>query len=241
MKIYFAGTFPRVDAERLRELGIKNKLYSFVNEPRLAARWGQEGLLLDSGAFTEFAVGKPVDIDSLISFIKKIRPEYAVQLDVIGDDDGTWRNYQYMVGQGLTNILPVIHHRASEEHIKRVLEASDYVLLGGLVPLARRPKKLRAWLDYLYSNFDLKDKKIHALGITSRWCLERYPFYSVDSSSALSLTRYPSSDKINIMHQKTKHYTELYKIGIDPLLELEAEVTRLSASRGVVWDNLKTK
>lgn len=236
MRFYFAGSFSGVSEEKLKELGVKNKLYSFVNEPKSAVKWGSEGLLLDSGAFTEFTTGKPVNIDLLIGFIKKYQPEYAIQLDVIGDDDATWRNYQYMVDQGLHNILPVIHYKASEAHIKRVLEASDYVLLGGLVPLTRAPEKLRKWLDYLYANFGLKDKKVHALGVTTRWCLQRYPFYSVDSSSALSITRYPSSDKTNIMHQKTKHYTELYKIGIDPILQLEKDVTKLWESRGIKWN-----
>lgn len=236
MKLYFAGSFSGVSEERLKELGVKNKLYSFVNEPKSAVKWGSEGLLLDSGAFTEFTTGKPVNIDLLIGYIKKYKPEYAIQLDVIGDDDATWKNYQYMVDQGLTNILPVIHYKASEEHIKRVLAASDYVLLGGLVPLTRAPDKLKKWLDYLYSNFNLKEKKVHALGVTTKWCLQRYPFYSVDSSSALSITRYPSSDKTNKMHQKTKHYTELYKLGIDPMLQLEKDVTKLWESRGIKWN-----
>lgn len=236
MKIYFAGSFSGVKSDKLRELGVHNKLYSFVNDTKSAVDWGSEGLMLDSGAFTEFTTGKPVNINHLIAFIKKYKPEHAIQLDVIGDDDNTWRNYQYMVDQGLDNILPVIHYKASEKHIKRVLAASDYVLLGGLVPLTRRPAVLRAWLDYLYSNFGLKDKKIHALGVTTKWCLQRYPFYSTDSSSALSITRYPSSNKTEIMHQKTKHYTELYKIGIDPILELERETTKLWESRGITWN-----
>lgn len=236
MKIYFAGSFSGVHTDKLKEMGVNNKLYSFVNEPKSAVEWGSKGLLLDSGAFTEFTTGKPVNIHQLIAFIKKYQPEYAIQLDVIGNDDATWENYQYMVGQGLPNILPVIHYKASEKHIKRVIASSDYILLGGLVPLTRKPKELRAWLDYLYSNFNLKEKKIHALGVTTKWCLQRYPFYSTDSSSALSITRYPSSVKSEIMHQKTKHYTELYKIGIDPILELEKQTTKLWESRGITWN-----
>lgn len=236
MKLYFAGSFSGVPTTKLKSYGVKNKLYSFVNENKAILDWGSKGLMLDSGAFTEFTTGKPVDINKLVQFIKTHKPEYAIQLDVIGNDTATWKNYQYMKAQGLNNILPVIHYRASEAHIERVVASSDYVLLGGLVPLTRQATKLQSWLDYLYSKYKLQDKKIHALGVTTEWALKRYPFYSVDSSSALSITRYPSSNKMRQVKQKTLHYTDLYEVGIKPMLELEQRITKLWESRGVKWD-----
>lgn len=233
MKIYFAGSFSGVPVERLKEMGIVHKLYSFTNEKKQATEWGS-GLMLDSGAFSVMTKGIAVNIDDLIDFIKKYKPEVAIQLDVIGDDDKTWKNYLYMKKK--VDVLPVIHYKASDKHIKRVVDSADYILLGGLVPLSTQKEKMFAWLDYLYSNYSLQNKKIHLLGITNAKILERYPVYSSDSSSALSINRYPNKDPMIVMQQKTRHYTDLYEVGIKPILKLEQDVTKLWESRGVKWD-----
>ena len=234
MKLYFAGSFSGVKAPRLKELGVQNKLFSYANEKNSAIEWGSNGLMLDSGAFSVFTKGIEVNIDSLIAFIKEHKPEAAIQLDVIGDDEKTWSNYRYM-REHVPNVLPVIHYKASDEHIKRVVEATDYILLGGLVPLTRQKPKLFAWLDYLYANYGLRHKKIHLLGITTKTVLERYPAYSCDSSSALSINRYPASDPLIRMKQKTEHYTDLYKYGIDEMMNLETYITKLWEKRGIIW------
>lgn len=233
MKIYFAGSFSGVPVERLKEIGVVHKLYSYANEKKQATEWGK-GLMLDSGAFSVMTKGITVDIDELIQYIKDTEPEVAIQLDVIGDDDKTWDNYLYMKKQ--VDVVPVIHYKASDKHIKRVVDSADYILLGALVPLSTQKKKMFAWLDYLYSNYNLQNKKIHLLGITNAKVLARYPVYSSDSSSALRINRYPSKDPIIVMQQKTKHYTDLYELGIKPILQMEKDITKLWESRGIKWN-----
>lgn len=236
MKIYFAGSFSGLTPSELRKIGINNKLYSYANDQQQIKLWGNKGLMLDSGAFTVFTKGININITNLTSYIKQLNPEYAIQLDVIGNEEKTWQNY-LVQKQDIPNILPVIHYGASDKHIKRVYESADYILLGGLVPLTKQKKILVGWLDYLYSKHKLYNKKTHLLGITTKPILERYPAYSSDSSSALSIVRYPSSDKTTIMKQKTKHYKDLYEVGVKPILELETHITNLWEKRGVKWES----
>ncbi len=237
MKIYFAGAyniFPGVtECDALKSLGVKHKLYSFYHEKPQSKRWGSEGLLLDSGAFSAWTKGADIDIDTLITFIKEIQPENAIQLDVIGDEDSTWENYLYMRKE--VECLPVVHYRASVKHIERCFEGSGYVCLGGLVPLARTPKRLKVWLDYIYSMPFVRTKKVHCLGITSKWALARYPFYSVDSSSALQVVRYPQQCQMKTMLQRTKQRANLLVPEIKKILKLEKEMTELWTKRGITW------
>jgi hypothetical protein len=234
MKIYFAGG-PTSSPVFLRSCGVEHKLYSFANDKSAIAKWGSQGLMLDSGAFSVFTGKARVDIDDLIKYIQALNPEVAIQLDVINDDKKTWQNYIYMK-KHLPNILPVIHFRASEEHIKQVIKSSDYILLGGLVPLTRRKKVLFSWLDHLYGTYKLQHRKIHLLGITTKPVLERYPAYSVDSTSWLSANRYPSQDNLERIKQKSKDYKQLERKAIKRTLELQKYITNLWTSRGITWN-----
>lgn len=234
MKLYFAGKGLKIN--ELKKTNVHNKLYSYVNDKKESMEWGP-GLMLDSGAFSVLTQGVEVNIDELIEFIKKYKPDQAIQLDVIGDEEKTWENYLYMARE-LPNILPVIHYMASHKHISRVLESADYILLGGLVPLNRKQKL--QWLDYLYSKYKLQNKKIHLLGVTSREILERYPAYSCDSSSWLRPRAFGTSTR----NEDPKIVSFLAKIngGLDELskeinhfLELEKYITKLWERRGIKW------
>ena len=235
MKLYFAGK--GILIEDLKKTKVKNKLYSYVNDKKEAMSWG-EGLMLDSGAFSVLTTGAVVDIDELIEFIKTYKPAEAIQLDVIGDEKKTWENYLYMKSS-IPDVLPVIHYKASDEHIKRVLEAADYILLGGLVPLNKRQKL--QWLDYLYRTYKLQNKKIHLLGVTSREILERYPAFSCDSSSWLRPRAFGSTSrgvdqKIVSALARIDALTELKK-EIEHFLDLEAHITKLWKIRGIEWEH----
>lgn len=235
MRLYFAGA-GHIKPEAMKAYGVKNKLYSYANDKKAIQQWGNEGLMLDSGAFTVFTKGININIDELTQFVKHYKPEVAIQLDVIGDEDKTWKNYLYQK-QEVDTILPVIHYKASEKHIRRVVESSDYILLGGLVPIARQRTKLVAWLDYLYSNFKLYEKKTHLLGITSRPVLSRYPAYSCDSSSWLSDNRYPADKGTQaFINQKNSNYAALEQNNVIKFLQLEKDITKLWESRGITWN-----
>ncbi len=233
MRLYFAGG--GLEPEQFRAWGVKYKLYSYVNEKKSAQSWG-ENLMLDSGAFSVFTKGVSVDIDQLITFIKQYSPEQAIQLDVIGNEEQTWDNFLYM--KRFTDVLPVISYGASRKHIERVLNStSEYICLGGLVPYAKDKKTLMNWLNYIYSFPQVKSKKVHCLGITTKTILETYPFYSCDSSSWLCSRRYPASTPVMRFRQKTMHYSKISKFDIVEQLKLEKYITDLWEVRGIVWKN----
>ena len=148
------------------------------------------GLFLDSGAYSAFTQGVPIDIDEYVSFIKKHRPSLSVAacLDVIGDGEATYQNFKYMEEQG-ADPMPVYHQGTDEKFLLSYLDQGyDYIALGGMV--GGSSSSLKAWLDRLFDRY-LTDAqgnptiKVHGFGITGFQYLWRYPWYSVDSTSWL--------------------------------------------------------
>jgi hypothetical protein len=234
MRLFFAGSFSGMTEDRLKEIGIRNKLYSYSNEPNSAKKWGGEGLLLDSGAFTAYTKGIKIFMSALNHFILTYKPELAIQLDVIGDPEASWKNWVKQSEHVKT--MPVIHHNATADQIRRVLTATDHICLGALVGVQK--ETLFKWLDYIFSFQEIRGKKIHALGVMAEDILIRYPFYSADSSSALSVVRYPidpEKDPMMFMRQKSRHYTDLYAPMVRKQLQLEKKLTRIWEKRGIIW------
>lgn len=157
-------------------------------------------LFLDSGAFSAWSKDVEIDIDAYIQFVKD-NEEYIdtyVNLDIIGDPIGTYKNQKYMESRGL-NPLPVFHTNF-EEHkwLKKYLEEDyDYIGLGGMAGGTVTKEKLVVKLDFLWSRY-LTDKngypkvKVHGFGLTSLSLMLRYPWYSVDSTSWVMTSRFGS-------------------------------------------------
>ena len=59
-------------------------------------------LLIDSGAFTAWKANESISLDDYCRFIEKlpVTPWGYFQLDVVGDPDGTIRNYDEMRRRG---------------------------------------------------------------------------------------------------------------------------------------------
>jgi hypothetical protein len=142
-------------------------------------------IFLDSGGFSAFTRGVRINIDEYIDFIKKYRDKlevYAV-LDAIGDAKETMKNQEYMERKGVSP-LPVFHIGSDYKILKRMVKKYDYIALGGLVRYSSRSKTLKAFLDRCFSIIKL-NSKVHGFGMTGMWVLDRYPFYSVDSTAWL--------------------------------------------------------
>ena len=229
MRLYFAGngygSVPDKEKEFLENLGAKYKLYSYHNEPKKAMMWGSEGMMLDSGAFSAWSRGVEIDIDEFIEFVQLVEPERTIQLDVIGDEGASWKNWKYLDDH--IDTMPVIHYNASTEQIKRVCDVADYICFGALVPFARRKKELCKWLDYLFTFKEIREKRIHCLGIMTPEILMRYPFYSADSTSALRLVRFPTDNILLKYRQKRNDRNELLTYGVQEQLKLQKFVTEL--------------
>lgn len=148
-------------------------------------------VFLDSGAFSAHTKGVEIKIEDYISFIKKHRNIINIysNLDVIKNPKQTWKNQITMEKAGLLP-PPVYHFGESIKWLERYLNRNkyNYISLGGMVGIPN--KYLIRWLDNLFSNYLTNNKgipniKIHGFGISRIKLIMRYPWYSIDSTSAV--------------------------------------------------------
>ena len=156
---------------------------------------------LDSGAFSAWNVGREIDLEHYIAYIKANieHIDYYVNLDVIPGSFGVvpspaeveasaeagWANMLRMEAEGLKPI-PVFHMGEQFKWLRRMVEhGCPYI---GISPANdRTTDKKRLWLDRVFS--EITDKaglpvvKTHAFGVTAIELLIRYPWYSADSTT----------------------------------------------------------
>lgn len=150
-----------------------------------ALRWPGPRFL-DSGAFTVARGGGTIPVQDYIAFCSRYAGNFRVYaaLDVVGDADATWRNFLTMRHAGL-DPLPTWHLDSSIPALHRVIDASDYFAVGGMVgmpPRLRYALLRKAW-DEIYTR--KPSIRVHGFGLTRTADLLAFPWYSVDSSSAL--------------------------------------------------------
>lgn len=150
-------------------------------------------IFVDSGAFSAFTLGVTIDLPTYCDYIKRnldiIRVEDGVVmasvLDGIGDPLQTWRNQHAMEALG-AKPLPCFHAGEDERYLEWYVKNYEYITLGGMV--GSSTKQLCVWLDRMWDRY-LTDGsgrprlKVHGFGITAIPIMERYPWWSVDSSS----------------------------------------------------------
>jgi hypothetical protein len=167
-------------------------------------------LFVDSGAYSAFTRGQPIDLNEWIGFCKKMqrkKPDtMVVNLDVIGapgEDTGeqSYRNWKIMREAGL-DPLPVYHVNSDPKWLKKYMRQTDYVGLGAIADMIthRRMWALdRIWEDYFIDGQRMPKTRVHAMGVTSFPLIRRYPWFSVDSTSWLQAGMY---GKIFVPHLK---------------------------------------
>ena len=162
----------------------------------------------DSGAYGAAHSGKEINLDQYIEFINDT-PECEVfaVLDEIPwpevnaetakiSSDNTWKNYLYMLErvkpEYRDKLVCAYHCGEPYGHLKRILEGVDgykpaYIALGGRAGVSTA--KLYSLLDnYFWKIIEESSNpnvKVHAFGVTVFDMLERYPWYSADSTTWL--------------------------------------------------------
>jgi hypothetical protein len=202
MKLYVAGNGKSAgSAERDHDAGLQNRLlsYAFLDD------WARDdfafwmhpdrdprnvSVFLDSGAYSARTLGRVIDLEKYCDYVEANRAAlaaYAV-LDVIGDLSATKRNLARMHARGLKPV-PIYHAIDPVSELEELLaEGHDYIAIGGMASEAKsssrveREKTLEACWKVIGRHWPVK---VHGLGLLSQWALERYPFYSVDGSSAI--------------------------------------------------------
>lgn|GEM_PF-1074399 len=144
--------------------------------------------LLDCGAFTAWAGGKPVDLDAYCKSIEtmSVRPWRYFALDVIGDPEATRRNYEVMLSRGLTPV-PILTPGESLDVMDEYWRTSDVVGVGGLNGLGHRKHGyVKAVMRHAAG------RRVHLLGYTGLSYIKAHRPYMCDASSWESGARYGS-------------------------------------------------
>jgi hypothetical protein len=163
-------------------------------------------LLLDSGAYSAKTQKKKLDVDDYIDYIKAHSDaiDKYFSLDVIGNGSKSYQNFLYMRSKEL-NPIPVWHAETETKYLEHYLKLSDYIAIGAISSMSNE-RTIRSldniWRDFLVDSNGLPVCKVHGFGLTSILIMNRFPWYSVDSSSWVQFGRY---GVILIPHTRGKH------------------------------------
>lgn len=187
-------------------------------------------VFIDSGAFSAYTLGVTIDLPTYCDYIIRnmdiIRHEDGVAivsvLDGIGDPLQTYRNQLAMEELG-AKPLPCFHAGEDEAYLEWYVHNYEYITLGGMV--GSSTKQLCIWLDRMWERY-LTDGsgnpkiKVHGFGITAIPIMQRYPWYSCDSSSWIQSAAFGSivtpdhgplsvSEKSPSKHDRGQHISTL--------------------------------
>lgn len=134
--------------------------------------------LLDSGAFTAWKAGKPIQLDDYCRFIESLpfKPWRYFTLDVIGDAEKSFNNYQIMLKRGF-NPIPIFTRGEDISMIDEYYKTSDVLGIGGLVGTQGNKGFVKAIMS------KIGNRKVHWLGFTNLTFVSFYKPYMCDSSS----------------------------------------------------------
>lgn len=134
--------------------------------------------VLDSGAFTAWKAGKPIELDDYCRFLEglPVKPWRYFTLDVIGDPEGTMRNYETMLARGFKPV-PIFTRGEDSSVLEDYYKTSDVVGIGGLVGTPNNRGFVRGIMRHV------ADRKVHWLGFTDLDFIKVYRPYMCDSST----------------------------------------------------------
>ena len=178
--IYFGGCERPNAIHTLAVAGGKKVMISFAEPPtetcwNLYRKYDIE-LMADSGAFSAWKRGTPIDIQRYMEWIKRNDIERYFNLDVVGDVEATKHNQLLMEQEGFRPI-PVFHFGEDFQILKDLVNTYELVGLGGTVGLP--PTAKEQWFRQVFSL--CPNGRFHALGVANARYLVQFPFASVDS------------------------------------------------------------
>jgi len=136
-------------------------------------------VLLDSGAYSAYMSGKPINLDDYIAFChewKKYLWGYAA-LDVIKDPKATLQNWKEMRRQGL-NPIPIHTVGHKKKTMDRMFEQSKLVMLGGIFG-GQKDNRQAIKLRHKWAG----GRPVHWLGYSRMDMMQTFMPFSVDSTN----------------------------------------------------------
>jgi hypothetical protein len=139
-------------------------------------------ILLDSGAFSAWNIGKnisPIDYMQFIDENKQYIGKY-IALDVVGDPDLTRMYYEIMRYKGYAPV-PVFHYGDDLSYLDYYVEKGETTIaLGGSAKMRSKPT-VAAWCSDVIGKYPGID--FHLLGSSSRQITDHCDLASCDSST----------------------------------------------------------
>mgnify|MGYP001218804606 FL=1 len=162
--------------------------YPFLKKfPAAVARHADAlDLFVDSGAFTAWTLKIDITLDEYCGFLDglPVRPWNYLTLDVIGDPEGTRRNFDEMRRRGYAPV-PIVTRGDGPGAIEDYYTISDYVAFGGVAGVTNSSA---AWCKAVMGI--VGRRKAHLLGMTRMEWVKALRPYSVDSSSWMQAARF---------------------------------------------------
>ena len=263
MRIFLA-TSTMVYRDQLAKNDIKNILFAYPYAKNkfleqfedYLTKVGRVNLLLDSGAFSVWTLGKYIELSDYITFCKAIMKRFegklnsiaVVNLDMIPGEFGKRptfeqveesakigrKNWIAMHKEGIPTI-PVFHQHEDFKWLELMKKETDYIGISPANDLNTQTRMV--WLDNVYH--DLKaDYKTHSFGGIADQILKRYPLYSGDSSSWTNWARWGKGTKFHLQGNFTHDAKAVRHLMIRDIAEYkktEEFMTKLWESRGIKW------
>jgi hypothetical protein len=195
MNIYLAGSGWEKTCWANRNFYNFNRLESFIYlsdfEKNIIHKY--KNFLLDSGAFTYLnqSKGKNINWEQYVvkyaNFVKQhdIKLFFELDIDPIVGLKEVERLRDLLEKTAERKCIPVWHKSRGLEYWKQMCKDYEYVAIGGIVTQEIK----RSEYDVFYALLKIakeNNTKVHGLGFTNLKGMEKYKFYSVDSTSWLS-------------------------------------------------------
>ena len=209
-----------------------------------------KSVIVDSGGFSARVAFKHIKLQDYIKFLdrfksKSFKGEFFRCFNLDSHDlKESMANQKKLEALGY-NPIPVYHYSEyasdSRDLLDDMVRDYDYIGIGGVAGMMLNEKQKKAYLDYVF--YRTQDKvKVHGLGMSSIKPVERYPFYTIDSSTWLQWQKFGASRSVpdEMMRKwmsRNIHYSERNEQEIRWYLLFERRITKLWAHRGIKWDD----
>lgn len=236
MKYYLSS--PNSNRQMVQDLNCPNLLLSFgVDAKSSSKHYLDKDVLIDSGAFSIFTIGKKLDINDYLKFIQTLPQHWNfISFDVIPKDkkskketeataEATFENYLFL-SKHVKNIVPVYHYGEDFKWVKKYLDYTDYICAGRL--LGNLKESIRSYNEVF--KITGTKYKVHGLACTDLQLLYKFPFYSVDSITYKKY--YIDGSK---MYWAMGALKSLSYDNIRYWMYVEQQITKLWKERGVEW------
>lgn len=187
--IHFFEKYPGKFSFLISYFYIRDKHLNFIKKYRGLFN----KIILDSGAWSSFNNGKTIDVYLYNQFIKTYGKLFTscVALDVIGNAEESYKNYMVQKKAGL-DVIPVFHPIfESDEWLEKYIKETSYIGLGGMASKdINRELQQRRLEEVFYRLVEFRPNiyyKTHGFGIGSKGLVQRYPWFTTDSSVIIQL------------------------------------------------------